>query len=471
MGILVSLNYRVGAFGFPAFSGILQKYPFGENLGLLDQRLAVSWVFQNIRYFGGNPEQVTLFGESAGAVSLTWHLAADESKVPENLKIMDKIQGVIIQSSPNLHYVTCDEHRELQESVLSYFGCSDSTGEEYIQCLREKDTQSLVDYLPGLVTFRKIFWHTLTDKKYAFMPCVSSSEEAVFHVEPRDYFVQDKKKSDVKIMVGTTKDESSLFIWLAFLFHSQIEHDTFEKFISAAFEEDHAKQILERYLPSHLRVPGISTKENLSELANDLYFQCGAEFYANELSRTHDVYRYVFTHVPSSGRTDLGAFHSLELPYIFNYAAGGLFPESFNETDRQLVSDIATYWFNFAKYGDPVPKEQESRHVVDWPLYEASEQISQVLRVPVEHEKFYKQDVCTFWKSIYPTGILYAGEGDELDHENWDTFLINEIGYSVIRNFKRVVYGILGICILLLFITYRCCCANRKAKTMKPKRE
>ena len=127
--VVVSLNYRLGALGFLA--GI---HGLEGNYGLKDQQLAFQWVRDNITEFGGDPDQVTLFGESAGAMSVGLHLLS----IPSSSGLF---QGDIMQSNPfGIPYKTLSEATTEAELLEELLGCQ---GKE-IDCLRAADADDIV---------------------------------------------------------------------------------------------------------------------------------------------------------------------------------------------------------------------------------------------------------------------------------------------------------------------------------------
>ena len=132
--VIVTMNYRLGLFGFPNRQDVLKQT---RNLGLLDQRLALDWVQRNIAAFGGDPEKVTIFGESAGAhsVSAQTFSVFPSGKTPFRAAIMESGQSVFgvppIGSSPSL------------DSVAKMLNCTGTT----LQCLKSMDGTTLAGFL------------------------------------------------------------------------------------------------------------------------------------------------------------------------------------------------------------------------------------------------------------------------------------------------------------------------------------
>uniref|UniRef100_A0A7S4IWK3 Carboxylic ester hydrolase n=1 Tax=Vannella robusta TaxID=1487602 RepID=A0A7S4IWK3_9EUKA len=468
--ILVSFNYRLGVLGFLSLEEIEQEDPNAQNLGLLDQRLAISWIIDNIRHFGGDPNNLTLFGESAGAMSIIWHLTADETTIPEDLHILNNIKGAIIQSAPNLDSNYCHEYHQQAKDTLSVLNCDEYTGSKYLKCLREVDSSELETAIPGFFFgTRRIFWHTRReDAVFTGSPCIDNK---VFNRHPRHAFENGHHDVHTNIIIGTCRDEGTLFSWLSFLFHSKLHPETLEAFIHSAFfdddEDDDAVKIVNQYLQSHNETDASAV---LSEIFNDVYFQCGNKGFADQLSshNSANVYRYVFDHLPSSGIQTLGVYHAAELVYIFGEpVGGGLFPDSFTEEETQLSKQINKYWSNFATYGSPMGNE--GNELPNWPKYDAVTKQTQLLRINTETVEDYKSEICEFWETLYPKGIPFLGTSNEMDHEAWDSYVINETGFFLLRNYKAAG-AVFLFAFVTLFATCVCCC-SRRSKKQKPKEE
>ncbi|XP_046283041.1 acetylcholinesterase isoform X4 [Marmota monax] len=159
--VLVSMNYRVGAFGFLALPGSREA---PGNVGLLDQRLALQWVQENVAAFGGDPTSVTLFGESAGAASVGMHLLSPPSR--------SLFHRAVLQSgAPNGPWATVGmgEARRRATLLARLVGCppggSGGNDTELVACLRTRPAQDLVDHE----------WHVLPQEsifRFSFVPVV-----------------------------------------------------------------------------------------------------------------------------------------------------------------------------------------------------------------------------------------------------------------------------------------------------------
>ncbi|XP_072799278.1 acetylcholinesterase isoform X3 [Vicugna pacos] len=159
--VLVSMNYRVGAFGFLALPGSREA---PGNVGLLDQRLALQWVQENVVAFGGDPTSVTLFGESAGAASVGMHLLSPPSR--------GLFHRAVLQSgAPNGPWATVGvgEARRRATLLARLVGCppggAGGNDTELVACLRTRPAQDLVDHEWHLLPQESVF-------RFSFVPVV-----------------------------------------------------------------------------------------------------------------------------------------------------------------------------------------------------------------------------------------------------------------------------------------------------------
>ncbi|XP_061258055.1 acetylcholinesterase isoform X6 [Bos javanicus] len=159
--VLVSMNYRVGAFGFLALPGSREA---PGNVGLLDQRLALQWVQENVAAFGGDPTSVTLFGESAGAASVGMHLLSPPSR--------GLFHRAVLQSgAPNGPWATVGvgEARRRATLLARLVGCppggAGGNDTELVACLRARPAQDLVDHEWRVLPQESVF-------RFSFVPVV-----------------------------------------------------------------------------------------------------------------------------------------------------------------------------------------------------------------------------------------------------------------------------------------------------------
>jgi para-nitrobenzyl esterase len=201
--VVVTIQYRLGSLGFlthPALDALRAGTPSGND-GLRDQQLAVEWVKQNIADYGGDPDNVTLFGESTGSTSVCFHMVMPDSQGLAARAIMQSNECSIIN-----HALTRNVADVLSEQLAQNF-CAAASGDELIDCLRGQDPFELSAFgseLPGMPgTLKNVYgnpgWNAVVDGADGILP---DSAATLF---ARGDFAH------IPLMVGTTKRETALW--------------------------------------------------------------------------------------------------------------------------------------------------------------------------------------------------------------------------------------------------------------------
>jgi para-nitrobenzyl esterase len=375
--IVVSINYRLGPLGFLAHPDLEAEDPESGlgNFGFLDQVAALQWVQDSIATFGGDPRNVTVFGESAGGMSVCGHLMSPRST--------GLFQRAIIQSGPctqaGLHEeVTVPQSEELARAL----GCE--TAGDQVACLRGKDARAVLEALPGDPTFLfrdAAFW----------MP---TADDVVL---PRDLdaVIEAGDFNQVPVIAGITRDEGRLFMGMAA--HTDgalidpVTPATYEQRAASYFGDEVGAEVVAQYPLEDY--PGAS--EALGQAVGDATLACSTLHGAQALAPTVPVYLYQYEHepnpfvLPMTG-IELGAFHSAELPYVFGGSVQSSGPIAFTP-DQQVLSDtVVDAWTRFARTGDPAGEG------LAWP--EAGDDARYlVLDTPVEQGEGLGDEVCGFW--------------------------------------------------------------------------
>ncbi len=307
--ICVNMGYRLGVFGFLATEEMMREEGTAGNFGLLDQIKALEWVRDNIESFGGDPENVTLIGESAGAVCVD---ALCVSPLSAGLFRKAVLESSAISSvRPPHSYRLFDEALSSGEDLMKRYGCPS------LEELRKLPAEELVgeQETQHHVT---IDGYVLPDTPYTLRKQGIHNEEAVIH--------------------GYNAEESGPFILFA---HANLKN--YEDRIRGWFG-GYADEVLALYDPS--------TDEEADRYWAKIY---GAIFFnyshycLNRLEQENGVPSWEYLFTKDNGR--LGSWHSGEMIYTF-----GMIPEKsklFTEEDRSLSDMMHMYWVDFAKNGDP----------------------------------------------------------------------------------------------------------------------
>ncbi|MFY9918543.1 MAG: carboxylesterase family protein [Mycobacterium sp.] len=326
--IVVTINYRLGTLGFLAHPALGPPGDVG-NYGLQDQQAALRWVRDNIANFGGDPERVTVAGESAGGMSVCDHLVAPGSK--------GLFRAAIIQSAP------CEAQADLptaeQRSVdyAAKVGCGDP--KTAADCLRALP----LDKLREPVTFFNIGEDALPG------PVTGS---AALPVDPVAAMANNEA-ARVPVLMGTNRDEFTLFVALQYLRYGKVyTTEQYPVLLRDTFGAN-ALAVGERYPLSKY---GGNVPSAYSAAVTDGVFSCVSERMSDDLARVGPVYAYEFNDrdapAPESMRTlpfPVGASHSLELRFIFE--VGGADP--LDPAQQKLSDQMLDYWSRFVIAGSP----------------------------------------------------------------------------------------------------------------------
>ncbi|KAH7071987.1 Alpha/Beta hydrolase protein [Paraphoma chrysanthemicola] len=292
--IVVSVNYRIGIFGFPNAAGLALKE---QNLGLLDQRLAVEWTRDNIASFGGDPGRITIWGQSAGAMSVDYYNFA-YAKDPI-------VSGLIMNSgTATLNFLWPDLEQKNFTFVAQHFGCKDSKPAARLECFRKVDAAKVTLFLQQYAI-------NGTSPGVAFVPIVDN--RTLF-----DNFTARAttgRFSRVPAIIGNTIDEGNSFVL------------PYNKTYGPPRAEADATTV------GLFMCPTIQTSHDR---------------YAANTTTFRYLYGGNFSNV--SPQWWQGAYHSSDLPMIFG--TYGLARGNGTVFQRQVSEKMQDYWLAFAE--DPV---------------------------------------------------------------------------------------------------------------------
>jgi para-nitrobenzyl esterase len=357
--VVVTINYRLGPLGFMAHPLLSEESPHGVsgNYGLLDQIASLEWVKENIEAFGGDPDNITVFGESAGGISIL-----DLMVSPLATGLFDR---AIVESGPMLELgLPIDKDMSLEEAersgtdMAAALGCSQE--ENVLACLRSKTPQELISAPKPLA---------MLASPIAQGPNVDGW---VLPDEPSALFAAGYQQS-IPLLIGTNADEGSIFApeilqglyWgsLVFLYG------------------DFAAQVNELYpVESQGQV-----KPTLSRLITEMGFAASSKLAAASMTEVDaPAYLYEFTRLSNDPRAEgRGSFHGLEIVYVFG-TFDEVRAEGAEQADYDLSEAMMTYWTNFAATGDP-----NGRGVPEWPAYDIQSDLYQELGTTISTQSGY----------------------------------------------------------------------------------
>jgi para-nitrobenzyl esterase len=334
--VVVSINYRLGVLGYLAHPQLSAESPqrISGNYGLLDQIEALRWVQRNIAAFGGDPANVTIAGESAGALSVMYLMAAPPARGLFSRAIAQS--GYMI-SMPELKRARFGE--QAAEAIGSRLAIG--LGSPNIVDLRSMDAAKLAD----------------AAAQTGYFPLGTVDGQLL----PRQLVeVFDRgEQAKIPILAGFNSGEIRSLRFLA----PPVSKDaaTYEAAIHKRYA-DVAEDFLKLYPSSHLEDSVLATTRDA------LYGWTAERLVAKQTAQGHPSYLYLFDHgYPAADEAGLHAFHASELPYVFGTAARTpprwpKVPDSPQETE--LSDALIGYWTSFALAGEPKAPDQPS-----WPAY------------------------------------------------------------------------------------------------------
>eukprot|EP01083_Nonionella_stella_P098479 276976_1 len=396
--VLVTANYRLGAQGFlfDLTTG------FKGNYGYHDQLFAMEWVRNNIKQFGGNKSDITIFGESAGGVSVATHLLNTSNTL---------FKAAIIESNPfGLPLRTTRTWGKLPDLLKHYAGCSVLRHpNEQRTCMRELSADDLLLAQNRAEREVAVEWKWLVD---LFMPWTPTIGTGVIHEQPIFAMQKGKYLKHVPIIAGVNRDEGTYFVWEAF--PDAMDKDEYEGFIVAIFDDvDDSAAVLQYY--STYNVTNTSDyRPLLAIIATDAMFKCATRNISNVIALDESNkalnYMYHFTHVSSFNDAAWPAdpecwdkvCHGLELPYIFEPDLAPV-NRSYTAEEWQLARTMGMYWSSFAKY--KMPGNGNPKRPVEWLPFGETQQEEIILNVQsvnggVRMERNYDVTVCDFWDTL-----------------------------------------------------------------------
>lgn len=331
--VVVTLNYRVNIFGLLAHKELSSENPNGPNtnFGLLDQIAALQWVKKNIAAFGGDPDNVTVGGQSAGAGCVLNHIVSPLTDGLFNKAIMQSGGG--LRTKAFLPLKNKQEAEQLGEEFFKFAG---------IKSLAEARAMDAKELFNHYVGFREKHGYVCFQPWIDGYYLTEDPSEAVFH----------GKHKDIPYMLGQTSGEQ---------FGIPNSLDDFEKFIRMRYPQD-AERILQAAnadTVEKMQELYRSDAFNIRTLANVLF--CKTQLIQKRTSNPTYLYYFAPTTIPGD---NAGAFHSSELWFMFETLAKSTRP--FNGKHYDLAHVMCNYWTNFVKNGNPNGVKADGSPMVEW---------------------------------------------------------------------------------------------------------
>ncbi|XP_056431551.1 acetylcholinesterase [Gadus chalcogrammus] len=440
--IVVSMNYRIGAFGFLALHGSSEA---PGNVGLLDQRMALQWVQDNIHLFGGNPKQVTIFGESAGGASVGFHLLSPDSRATFTRAILQS--GV-----PNCPWasVSASEARRRALLLAKLVGCSGGNDTELVDCLRNKPPQELIDQEWQVLPWSALF-------RFSFVPVV----DGVVLPDAPEAMLSSGNFKDTQILLGVNQDEGSYFLLYGAPGFSKdneslISREDFMQGVKLSVP--HANDIgLEAVVLQYTdwidENNGLKNRDAMDDIVGDHNVICPLAYFAhtyaqynalrsnqggipgaaNTGSSQGGVYLYLFDHRASNLAWPewMGVIHGYEIEFVFGLPLERRL--NYTSEEEKLSRRIMRHWANFARTGNPnVNHEGPVDSRKRWPAFSLSEQKYVGLNTePLKIHKGLRNQLCAFWNRFLPRLLNITDNIDEAERQwkvefhRWSSYMMH----------------------------------------------
>ena len=356
--IFVAVNYRVGGFGFLPGKEILKDG--SANLGLLDQRLGLKWVADNIAAFGGDPDKVTIWGESAGSISVLDQMALYDGDNTYNGKPL--FRGAIMNSGSVVPADPVDDTKgqKVYDTVVAKAGCSSAS--DTLACLRSVDYTTYLNAansVPGLLSYSTV--------SLSYLPRPDGTALS----QSPDLLISGGKYAKVPFIVGDQEDEGTIFgiftpnltttndvtEYLNTIFFPTAPAATISKLVDTyqTITEDGSPfrtLLLNNWYPQFKRI---------SAIIGDLTFTITRRLFLESATKANpDVKSWSYLATYDHGTPILGTFHGSDILQVFN----GILPNN-------AARSIRGYYYSFINDLDP----NSNNDLDEWPQWSTGKQL------------------------------------------------------------------------------------------------
>ncbi|PRD28266.1 UNVERIFIED_CONTAM: Acetylcholinesterase-1 [Trichonephila clavipes] len=392
--IVANMNYRVGVMGF--FSAFVEEA--NGNMGMYDQLLAMKWIKENAKQFGGDPDHIVLMGESAGAMSVAMHLMSPLSK--------GIIKRAIMQSGSAVTPLFSEENNQIfkySQSVAKMLGCENRNislkdhPKLVVECLKRLPAQKLSS-AEGRIKRTNLA---------GFIPRVGDE----FLPQSAAKYLQEGSLTDMELLMGVNEQEGPFFLTVVApqYFGKYGEYDTntvsrrLARMVIRTFfktlGQKNETEIFDEYIHSLQDDSSDEYTNRIASAIGDFMISCSTLYQAEFHSLKNPVYFYVFSRRPTSTLLAewMGTTHYEEVQYVFQNPIY----ETFTPEEVQLSNRMMSRWVSFIKTGNPnVPGETE------WPLFKHED--PEYLEINDEEKVVRSRpdnNRCEFWRERFHSQI------------------------------------------------------------------
>jgi para-nitrobenzyl esterase len=334
--VVVTINYRLGPFGFLHLADLYPELEGTGNLGILDQIAALEWTRDCIAAFGGDPERVTIFGESAGGASVGTLLGTPAAR------------GLFTQAIAQSGAVSWTKTRDAATEIASQVVASLGVAPGDLDALLGTSMQEVIDAIPAF-----------TENGSSGLPFGPVHDGTVLPVPPLDA-IRAGSAEGVRVITGTNKDEMTLFV-LADPNFFTLDFDQVRERAIAAVGAD-GSELFDRFRALY---PDVPAPQLWVTIATEVVFHDPAIRMLEAQEGHGDTWSYLFTwETPAFGGM-LKSTHALEIPFVWDNLDQGAEMFTGDGGERQGIADaMHAAWIAFARTGDP------STAALPWPQYD-----------------------------------------------------------------------------------------------------
>lgn len=374
--VVVTFNYRLGVFGAFGMPGLAGSGTFG----LMDQRAALQWVRDNAKAFGGDPENVTLFGVSYGATSTAAHLVSEQSRGLFHRAILHSAFTLVdvpagawypgLEALPWLSWRAVEEVEGLGAMIAGELGCAD------VECLRRLPAAKLLEYPQVMNIFQSFGYGG------PVLPKVPAEALAAGEF------------ARIPVLAGATRDEHRTFVALFRELAGQpVTAEQYPALLTEAFG-DHAAKVAAEYPLSGYASASLAWA---TVLTDRVWAQ--ATFRQHQLLAAHNpVFAYEFADRDAPADADYpatlppGAAHSSDIDYLF---PDNDFTAKLTPAQRTLSDQMIDYWTNFARNGDPNGSELPA-----WPDFTRADHVQSLAPEAIGGVDYAAEHHLGFWAAL-----------------------------------------------------------------------
>lgn len=397
--ITVVINYRLNVFGFLSTGDATAR----GNYGLLDQAEALKWVKANIQEFGGDQSRITIYGVSAGAGSVDFHLFSKYSR--------DLFDQAILQSGTAIVYWSYVDNPDLQReqsfSLGETLNCNATGTTDLIECLRSVRADEL--------------HQAYVKNGYSWLP----NRDGVFLDESPHELLARGDFKECPLIVGFNRDEGTFIVPFFFPdyvgkeYPPYIDRATFDfmasvtirfpgQFTNALIENAVKQEYVDWSQADNASADYFST---ILPIYADITFSCSAlDIIRGHSYHTEPVFQYFMTHVPSTSYYERGdegtgwflAGHVEDVPFVFGWGFNPAIKDVhyWTQEEREFSRKVMKFWANFAKSGDPSKTsdaDEPGTGEMEWPSFSVPDLQYKELSLEMPVGRGVKADECALW--------------------------------------------------------------------------